>query len=117
MDILVLSVMAVLGIGGAFFVLVSAAAMLRVDDAVSRVNVLSPATGMGLPMIVLAAFVNDVHVNGFDPIDLIKVLVAVAGFIIMSSVASNTLGRSAYRSGAPLSPRLSPNELGEPPRR
>ena len=115
MDVLVISVVAVLAIGGASCVLVSAIAMLRVGDAVSRVNVLSPATGLGMPMIVLAAFVNDVHVNGFDPIDLVKTLVAVAAFIIMSSVASNTLGRSAYRSGAPLDPRLSPNELAERP--
>lgn len=115
MDTLVIALVGVLAIGGALCVLASAIAMLRVSDAVSRVNVLSPATGLGLPMIVLAAYVNDVWDNGFDVTDLIKALVAILGFVIMSSVASNTLGRSAYRSGAPMDPDTRPNELVEPP--
>lgn len=114
MDALVTAVVAVLAIGGAFFVLVSAVAMLRVPDALSRVNILSPATGLGMPMIVLAAFTYDLWTHGFDPIDLVKTVVAVLGFVIMSSVASNTLGRSAYRSGAPVDPATSPNELAGP---
>ncbi len=115
MDMLVIAVVGVLAVGGALCVLVSAVSMLRVADAVSRVNVLSPATGLGLPMIVLAAYVNDVWDNGFDVIDLTKALVAILGFVIMSSVASNTLARSAYRSGAPIDPDTRPNELAEPP--
>lgn len=115
MDVVVLVLTGVLAIGGALFVLVSAVSMLRVRDGVSRVNVLSPATGLGLPMIVLAAYVNDVWDNGFDLLDLIKALVAILGFVILSSVASNALARSAYRTGAPLDPDLSPNELAEPP--
>ncbi|MGB3763155.1 MAG: monovalent cation/H(+) antiporter subunit G [Ornithinimicrobium sp.] len=102
-----------LAIGGALCVLVSAVAMLRVGDALSRINVLSPATGLGLPAIVLAAYLHHVNDVGMDWVDLIKVLVAIAGFIIMSSVASNTLGRATYRSGAPIDPDTTPNELAE----
>ncbi len=100
-------------ITGALCVLISAVAMLRVSDALSRINVLSPATGLGLPAILLAAYLNHVSTVGMDWVDLIKVLVAVAGFVIMSSVASNTLGRATYRSGAPVDPDTSPNELAE----
>ncbi len=100
-----------LAIGGALCVLISAVAMLRVDDALSRINVLSPATGLGVPAIVLAAYLNHVNEVGMDWIDLIKAAVAIAGFIIMSSVASNTLGRATYRSGAPIDPDTNPNEL------
>lgn len=116
MDLLITIVVGVLTIGGAGLVLLSAVAMLRVDDALSRVNVLSPATGLGLPMIVTGVFVKDVQLNGFDLYDLVKVLIAITGFIIVSSVASNTLGRSAYRSGARIDPDTSPNELADPPR-
>lgn len=103
-----------LAIGGALCMLISAVAMLRVGDALSRINVLSPATGLGLPAIVLAAYIHHVNVIGPDWVDLIKVLVAIAGYIIMSSVASNTLGRATYRSGALVDPATSPNELAEP---
>lgn len=115
MDIVLLALIAVLSIGGAFFVLVSALAMLRVGDGLSRVNVLSPATGIGLPAIVTAAFIHDLQMHGFDVFDLVKTLVAIAGFIILSSVASNTLGRATYRSGCPLDPDTHPNELAERP--
>lgn len=115
MDTVLLVLIAVLAIGGAFFVLVSALAMLRVADGLSRINVLSPATGIGLPAIVVAAFIHDLQIHGFDVFDLIKTLVAIAGFIILSSVASNTLGRAAYRSGCPLDPATEPNELAQRP--
>ncbi len=113
MDSVLTIVIGFLAIGGALCVLISAVAMLRVSDALSRINVLSPATGLGLPAIVLAAYLNHVTEVGMDWIDLIKTLVAIAGFIIMSSVASNTLGRATYRSGAPIAPDTSPNELAE----
>ena len=67
------------------------------------------------PLIVLGAFVEDVRTNGFTWLDLLKVVIAVLGFIIMSSVASNNLGRAAYRSGAPVDPATRPNELAEEP--
>lgn len=117
MDTLLVVLTGVLAIGGSLTVLVSAVAMLRVRDALSRVNVLSPATGIGLPAIVLAAFLDDLHQHGFDVFDLIKTLVAIAGFIILSSVASNTLGRATYRSGCPVDPATHPNELAERPPR
>ena len=56
-------------------------------------------------------YVNSVAVDGFDGLALFKALVAVGGFVVMSSVASNALGRAAYRSGAPLDPATDPNEL------
>ncbi len=113
MDSILTIIVGFLAIGGALCVLTSAVAMLRVSDALSRINVLSPATGLGLPAIVLAAYLNHVNEVGMDWIDLTKTLVAIAGFIIMSSVASNTLGRATYRSGAPIDPDTVPNELAE----
>lgn len=118
MDPVLTIIVGFFAIGGALCVLISAVAMLRTDDALSRINVLSPATGLGLPAIVLAAYLNHVNAVGMDWVDLVKVIVAIAGFIIMSSVASNTLGRATYRSGAPISADTVPNELasGHPDR-
>ncbi|MGO0577145.1 cation:proton antiporter [Ornithinimicrobium panacihumi] len=110
-NLAVIIVVGVLCIGGALFVLASAVGMLRVRDGVSRVNVLSGATGVGMPAIVAGIYVNSVAVDGFDGLALFKALVAVGGFVVMSSVASNALGRAAYRSGAPLDPATDPNEL------
>lgn len=102
---------------GALFVLLSGVAMFTARDGLSRINVLSAATGVGMPSIAVGAYVWTVHEQGFLWTDLVKVGVAVLGFVIMSSVASNALTRAAYRSGAPLDPRTSPNELADPPTR
>lgn len=96
---------------GAVAFLVAAVALLRVRDAVSRVNALTPATALGLPLILTAALLQQTVANGWSWSDFGKVLLAVAGSVIVSSVASNTLGRAAYRSGAPLDPATDPNEL------
>lgn len=116
-ETVVLVVVAALCIGGALFVLVSGVAMFKARDGLSRMNVLSAATGVGMPSIAVGAYVWTVHDKGFDWVDLVQLAVAVLGFIIMSSVASNALTRAAYRSGAPLDPATSPNELADPPSR
>lgn len=108
-------VVGVLAIGGAFFVLVSAVGMLRARDALSRVNVMSAATGVGMPWIFLAAWVHDVARNGFDAWHLTQTVLAVLGMVIVSSVASNALARATYRSGAPIDPATHPNHLAEDP--
>lgn len=110
-DLVVLVAFGVLAIGGSATVLVSSIAMMRSTDAASRVNVLSPATGLGMPCLVLAVWLEWTYENGLDGTVAAKALVAVLAFIVVSSVASNTLGRAALRSGAALDPRTAPNDL------
>ena len=105
----------VLVVVGARFVLVSAVAMHRQHDAISRINVLTPATGTGLPLIVVAAFLHRWAAVGFTWIDLLKTLVTVAALLIVSSVASNILARAAYLSGAKVSSHTRPQELAQEP--
>lgn len=116
-EVVVVVVVGVLCIVGALFVLVSGIAMFKARDGLSRINVLSAATGVGMPLIAIGAYVWTLHDQGFDWVDLVKAVVAVLGFIIMSSVASNAITRAAYRSGAPIDPATSPNELADPPAR
>lgn len=108
-------IVGVLCLTGAFFVLVSGIGMFKARDGLGRINVLSAATGVGMPAIAIGAYVWTVYTDGFLWLDLVKAVIAVLGFIIMSSVASNSITRAAYRSGAPIDPDTSPNELAEPP--
>lgn len=109
------AVIVALCVGGALLVVLSAVAMLRERDAFARINVLSPATGMGLPMIVLAAYLHGLSVSGFSWGSLLKLLLTLLALLIVSSVASNTLARAAYLSGAPVDPRTRPQDLAYEP--
>ncbi|GAB78729.1 multicomponent Na+:H+ antiporter subunit G [Austwickia chelonae] len=104
-----------LSILGALFVLVSAIAMMRERDAISRINVLSPATGLGLPLIVVAGYLHRTAQVGFDAVDLAKLLATLAALLVVSSVASNVLARAAYLSGAPVDARTAPQDLAVEP--
>ncbi|NUL46276.1 monovalent cation/H(+) antiporter subunit G [Cellulosimicrobium funkei] len=104
-------VSAVLILGGALFVLLSATAMLRAKDALQMMNVFSAATGMGLPLAVIGVFVYLTGRDGFEWWTLLVSLMTIAALVIVSSMASNTLARAAYQSGAPLDPATHPQDL------
>ena len=65
--------------------------------------------------IVIAAFIYDLYSSGFSWSSLIMAVIAVLCLIIVSSVASNTLARSAVLSGQPVFRKTSPNRLAAPP--
>lgn len=96
---------------GALFFLVTALGMLRSRDAISRVNNLSPATGAGLPLVIIGAAVHDLSAGDLTVLDGIKAALAVGAALVVSSVASNMLGRAAYRSQSELDPRTVGNAL------
>jgi multicomponent Na+:H+ antiporter subunit G len=96
---------------GSLFFAVTAIGMLRCRDAVSRVNILSPATGVGLPLIIIGAAVNDLAAGDLTILDGLKAALAVGAALVVSSVASNMLGRAAYRSQEQLDPRTVGNAL------
>jgi multisubunit Na+/H+ antiporter MnhG subunit len=57
---------AALAIVGALGFLVSALALLRVRDALSMVNSLGPATGVGVPLLLAAALLHQGRTEGWD---------------------------------------------------
>ena len=67
---------------GAFFVLVSGIGMFKARDGLSRVNVLSAATGLGMPLLATGVYLRTVQVEGFLWLDLLKLVIAVLGFVI-----------------------------------
>ena len=114
-DALAITLVGVFGITGSLLMLFSAIAMFRVRDALSRINVFSPATGLGMPLIVAAAYVYVLHSEGFAWGSLLMAIVALLCLIIVSSVASNTLARSSVLSGQPIYRKTAPNRLAHPP--
>ncbi|WP_299302405.1 monovalent cation/H(+) antiporter subunit G [uncultured Brachybacterium sp.] len=115
LDVAMTVVIAVLLLGGGFWMLTSALSMFHARDSLSRVNVLSPATGLGLPMIVVGAFLQHTRTDGFAADMLGKTIITVIALIIVSSVASNVLSRAAYLSGSPVDPRTAPQDLERAP--
>jgi multicomponent Na+:H+ antiporter subunit G len=107
---------AVLILGGALLVLLSAVAMVRARDALQMMNVFSPATAMGLPLMVAGVFAHLTGRDGFDWWVLLVSLVTIASLVIVSSLASNTLARAVYQSGAPVDPQTHPQDLAGPAR-
>ncbi len=96
---------------GSLFFAVTAIGMLRSRDAISRVNNLSPATAAGLPLIIIGAAVHDLAAGDLTVLDGVKAALAVGAALVVSSVASNMLGRAAYRSQQELDPRTLSNAL------
>lgn len=96
---------------GSLFFAVTAIGILRSRDAISRVNNLSPATGAGLPLIIIGAAVHDLAAGDLTVLDGVKAALAVGAALVVSSVASNMLGRAAYRSQQELDPRTLSNAL------
>jgi multicomponent Na+:H+ antiporter subunit G len=96
---------------GSLFFAVTAIGMLRSGDAISRVNNLSPATGAGLPLVIIGAVVHDLSAGDLSVLDGVKAALAVGAALAVSSVASNMLARSAYRSQTQLDPRTLSNAL------
>lgn len=95
---------------GSLCFLAASVAMTRVGDALTRINVLSVATGLGMMLFIVAAFVHELS-SGFRWIALIMAVVALGATVVVTSVASVTLARAAYRSDAPLDPRTGYDDL------
>lgn len=96
---------------GSCFFLLTAVGMLRARDAISRVNNLSPATGVGLPLILLGAATHELGEGELSVVDGIEVVLAIGAALIVSSIASNLLGRAAYRTQSEIDPRTLGNAL------
>lgn len=95
---------------GALCFLVAAVSMTRARDALTRINMLSVATGLGMMLFIVAAYVNDLT-GGFRWMGLLMALVAFGATVVVTSVASITLARAAYRADSRLDPRTAYDDL------
>lgn len=86
----------VLALLGALFVFVSARAMYLAPDAISQINMLGPATGVGLPLLILANLVHSWSLHGWETGEFIRAIGAIFLLLIVQSVGSYIMGRSLH---------------------
>jgi multisubunit Na+/H+ antiporter MnhG subunit len=84
-------VIGVLALLGSLCFLVAAVTMSRAGDALTRINILSVATGLGMLMA----------------------LVALGATVVVTTVASMTLARAAYRADGRLDPLTAYDDIAE----
>ncbi|MGP6175565.1 Na+/H+ antiporter subunit G [Corynebacterium sp. A21] len=78
------------------FCAATAISLWRAPDALTRVNLLGTTVSCGIPLLILAKLLRDWTTVGFDPNDLIRAIIAIAGVWIIGSVGSFYIGRSIY---------------------
>lgn len=86
----------VLAVLGALFILVSAVAMYLAPDALSQVNMLGPAMGMGLPLLIAAHLVYSWTTVGFSLGELLEAVGAIMALLVVQSVGSYVMGRALH---------------------
>lgn len=77
-------------------IVATAVALWRAPDALTRVNVLGPTTGIAVPLLIIAVMVNDALAGDLSPHHWIRALLAIAGLWVIGAVGSFTMGRSLY---------------------
>jgi multicomponent Na+:H+ antiporter subunit G len=78
-------------LAGAVLTLLSAAGVLRFDDALARMHALTKASTLGVLLALSGAAIALEHMN-----DVTSVLLAAALQLLTSPVAGNLLGRATY---------------------
>ncbi|CAM2774152.1 Na+/H+ antiporter subunit G [Corynebacterium jeikeium] len=86
----------VLAILGAIFIFVSARAMYLAPDALSQVNMVGPAVGVGLPLLISANLVYSWSTEGFVLGELIRAIVAIVALLVIGAVGSYVMGRALH---------------------
>lgn len=89
-------VVGVLALLGALFILVSAVAMYLAPDALSQVNMLGPAMGMGLPLLIISHLVYSWTTEGFALGELLEAVGAIGALLIVQAVGSYVVGRALH---------------------
>lgn len=89
-------IVSVLVLVAALCVVLTAVALWRAPDALSRINVLGVTVAVACPLMIVAHVVYDSATAGFDWWQVLRALVAIAGLWVIASVGSFVMGRSVY---------------------
>lgn len=79
--------------------LLTAVALWRAPDAITRANLLGPTTGVAVPLLVIASLIHDIGAGTFSVSSLIRALIAIAGLLAVLAIGSFIMGRSLYGVG------------------
>lgn len=89
-------IVGLLALAGAVFILVSAVAMYLAPDALSQVNMLGPAMGVGMPLLIFSHLVYSWATVGFVTGEFLRAVAAVAALLVVQSVGSYVMGRALH---------------------
>ena len=106
METLIEILMVVLLSLGGLFCLLAVIGMLRFPDVYSRMQAASKAVTLGATSIVMAAAL---HFREAESV--VRCLLVGVFFFVTIPVASHLIARAAYRSGEPLAPETTVNEM------
>lgn len=105
----------VLTVLGALIVFSSSVRMLRERDAFCRISAMGPVASLGLPLIITAAYLEELTRTGWDLFVMFRFLLTVGLLLAVAAVGTNVLARAAYQSGASVSPATDPQDLADEP--
>lgn len=91
---------------GAFFALVAAIGILRLDDVYMRMHAASKAGTLGSGLALLALAINSGEIDVMT-----RALAGVAFFLLTAPVSAHLLARAAYLAGYPCSARTCVDEF------
>ncbi|MDO5077749.1 Na+/H+ antiporter subunit G [Corynebacterium sp.] len=89
-------IVAIIAVFSTVLVALTAVAMWRSPDALTRANVMGPTTGVALPFLLLAHLIHDWATVGFDPNNLVRAIIAIVGVLVVASVSSFYMGRCIH---------------------
>ncbi len=81
---------------GSLLIFVTLIGLWRNPDPITQANIMGPATGVGLPLIIVAKLIHDIGTHGFDLSDLLRAIFAIAGYLVILAIGAFLLGRSLY---------------------
>ena len=105
----------ILTVLGALIVFASSVRMLRERDALCRISAMGPVASLGLPLIITAAYVEELAVQGWDLFVMLRYLLTVGLLLAVAAVGTNVLARAAYQSGVAPSDATDPQDLAVDP--
>ena len=70
--------------------------MWRAPDALTRVNLTGPATGVGVPLLIIANMIRSIADGDEWYVVLVKSVIAIVACLMVASVGSFVMGRSVH---------------------
>ncbi|VEH05282.1 Na+/H+ antiporter subunit G [Corynebacterium kutscheri] len=80
------------------FTLATIIALYRAPDALTRANLMGNTTSVALPLILIASLINDIGQGDFSVGNLIRVVLTIAGLLVILAIGSFIMGRSLYET-------------------
>ncbi|AKK02146.1 Na+/H+ antiporter subunit G [Corynebacterium epidermidicanis] len=86
----------ILQIVAALFILGTVIALWRAPDALTRINVMGPTTGVALPLLAVAKLLEDFAAGPVDANSVVRVVLVICGLWIVAAVSSFYMARAIH---------------------